>query len=90
MVQLAAVNLAKPHQLLKEGTLHGEGLNLQLSSLREHVHSRVATIYVAQSSTHGQVALKVVFAPDVREPHDVRKEISLLSCLHHPHVCLGD
>lgn len=91
MVQVSAVNLHKPSQLIQEGTLHGEGLNIDLTSISEHVHSRAATIYVAQSATHVkhvQIALKSVFAPDVREPHDIRKEIKILARLHHPNVRL--
>lgn len=86
MVNLAAVNTRKPPQLLQEGVLKGESLELQLSSITEHVYSRAATIYHAQSEKNGQVALKVVFAPDVREPHNVRKEIRLLPKLEHANV----
>ena len=90
MVQIAAVNLLRPPSLIQEGTLNGEGLKLDLSSLSEHVHSRAATIYVAQSpnSKYGKVALKSVFAPDVREPHDIRKEIKIIAKLQHVNVCL--
>lgn len=91
MVQVSAVNLHRPSQLLQEGTLHGEGLNIGLTSIREHVHSRAATIYIAQSLSNvkqAQIALKSVFAPDVREPHDIRKEIKVLARMHHSNVRL--
>lgn len=86
MVNLRVLNTRKPEQLLQEGILKGESLDLQLSGVIEHVHSRAATIYRVQSEKNGQVALKVVFAPDVRQPHDIRKEIRLLSALEHPNV----
>ncbi|KAK9900919.1 kinase-like protein [Cystobasidium minutum MCA 4210] len=89
MVQVSAVNLLNPPQLIQQGILNGEGLDIDLSSIREHVHFRAATIYVAQSSTgkYGDVAIKSVFAPDVREPHDIRKEIKTLSRLNHASIC---
>lgn len=86
MVNLHVLNLQRPPQLLQEGTLHGDGLDLQVSGISEHVHSRAATIYKAPSGKNGQIALKVVFAPDVRKPHDIKNEIRLLSGLIHPNV----
>lgn len=86
MVNLSAVNTRKPTQLLQEGTLCGTSLEIDVTSVTEHVHSRAATIYRAQSDKNGEVALKVVFAPDVREPHNIRKEIRLLSQLGNTNV----
>lgn len=86
MVNLSVLNTRKPEQLLQEGILKGESLDLQLSRVAEHVHSRAATIYEVRSEKNGQIALKVVFAADVREPHDIKKEIRLLPQLDHPNV----
>ena len=87
MADLAALILDDPPELAVAGVSSGKSLNIDISTIQQHVNSRAATILRATSSTLGSLALKVVFAPDVREPHNLRREAKLLSELTHDNVC---
>lgn len=84
----AVLNDNEPPQLLRGGILEGSAIELDLSSLREQVHSRAATVLKGHSSKHGLLAVKVVFKPDVREPHNLQNEVCVLARLSHDNVCL--
>jgi serine/threonine protein kinase len=86
MPSLSVLNEEKSQSLLQHGVAGGRALAIDVSTVTEHVHSRAATIFRAQSTKHGDVAIKVIFAPDVREPHDIRKEVKLMAALSHANV----
>lgn len=75
-----------PKELLQSGSLHGSSVKLKLSTITEHITSRTATILKADSIQYGSVALKIVFAPNVRKPHNLRKEARILAEIDHPNV----
>jgi hypothetical protein len=86
MADFAVLNADHSKELLQAGTLQGQPVNADLASLEEHVTSRAAVIYKARSTSGSLLAAKVVFAPDMQPPHNVKKEARLLSQLEHPNV----
>lgn len=90
MPKLDALNVDHPPELLCKGTELGAGLDLDLSTLSDHVSSRAVT--VSRCSRRGSntlnVVIKAVFAPDVRPPHDVRNEACAMASLGHANVRL--
>lgn len=88
MPDLHTINQDYPPTLTFPGSLRGCSVQVDLSTLEPHVNSRAAVVLRAGTSLESckQVAIKAVFEPDVRPPHDVMKEARILASLSHPNV----
>lgn len=83
MSDFAILNVDDPPELSQPGTCMGKALAIDLHSIRQLVNSRAAVILQAASTKYGLLALKVVFAPNVREPHDVQREARFMAQVNH-------
>ena len=88
MPKLDALNSDHSLELFCPGIAAGAGLDLDLSTLSDHVSSRAATISrcIRKDPSASVLAIKSVFAPDVRLPHDIRNEARTMASLDHPNV----
>lgn len=100
MRNLSTLDADNPEQLIEPGLLDGRAIGLDVDSIRLHATGFCTSLYEAalrrdqsknnaavDGGSSASVALKVVFAPDVRPPHDVRREARILSRLSRTAAC---